>query len=75
MFNPFCDVTHIKAEVFTSIPAKFRDSRRTKWSDPNLQGKEVVCSIEGREGISHHTKRRLGSRRSIRWLAERFEIS
>ena len=47
MFNPFSDITHIKAEVFTSMPAKFRDRRRTKWSDPNLQGKEVVCSIEG----------------------------
>jgi gluconolactonase len=47
MFNPFRDVSRIKAEVFTSMPAKFRNRRRTEWSDPNLQGKEVVCSIEG----------------------------
>ena len=29
------------------MPGKFRSKRRTKWSDPNLQGREVECSIEG----------------------------
>jgi gluconolactonase len=47
MFNPFSEIEHVKAEVFTSMPAKFRNKRRTKWSDPNLQGREVECSIEG----------------------------
>lgn len=47
MLNPFNAVEHIKAEVFTSMPTKFRKRQRTKWSDPNLQGREVECSIEG----------------------------
>src|SRR5262249_47208828 len=47
MFSPFTAVAHVKAEVFTSMPAKFRNKRRTKWSDPNQQGREVDCSIEG----------------------------
>src|ERR1700694_3207774 len=47
MLNPFKQLELIKAQVFTSMPAKFRSRRRTKWSDPNLQGREVECSIEG----------------------------
>ena len=47
MLNPFKQLDLIKADVFTSMPAKFRSKRRTKWSDPNQQGREVECAIEG----------------------------
>lgn len=47
MFNPYQQIELIKAEVFTSMPVKFRNKSRTKWSDPNQQQKEVECSIEG----------------------------
>src|SRR5262249_15502496 len=59
---PFSEINHVKAEVFTSMPAKFRNKRRTKWSDPNLQCREVECSIEGpafdREVHRGHSVRR-----------------
>jgi gluconolactonase len=45
--NPYKQLKLIKAEVFTSMLAKFRSKHRTKWSDPNLQGREAECSIEG----------------------------
>ena len=47
MFNPFKQLELIKAEVFTSMPAKFRKKGRTKWSDPNRQNAEVECFLEG----------------------------
>jgi gluconolactonase len=47
MFNPFKQLELIKAEVFTSMPAKFRKRSRTKWSDPNRQLAEVDCFLEG----------------------------
>ena len=47
MFNPFQKIELIKAEVFTSMPAKFRKKGRTKWSDPNRQNAEVECFLEG----------------------------
>lgn len=47
MFNPFRKLELIKAEVFTSMPAKFRKRGRTKWSDPNRQLAEVECFLEG----------------------------
>jgi gluconolactonase len=47
MFNPFRPLKKIKAEVFTSLPQKFRSKRRTAWSDPNRQGAEVECFLEG----------------------------
>ena len=47
MLNPFKPLEHIKAEVFTSMPAKFRKKGRTKWSDPNRQNVEVECFLEG----------------------------
>ena len=47
MLNPYQQLELIKADVFTSMPAKFRNKSRTKWSDPNQQQKEVECSIEG----------------------------
>ncbi|HXF66137.1 MAG TPA: SMP-30/gluconolactonase/LRE family protein [Burkholderiales bacterium] len=47
MFNPFKPIEKIKAEVFTSLPQKFRKKSRTAWSDPNRQGAEVECFLEG----------------------------
>lgn len=47
MFNPFQPLEKIKAEVYTSMPAKFRKKQRTAWSDPNRQGAEVECFLEG----------------------------
>jgi gluconolactonase len=47
MFNPFQPVGIIKTEVFTSLPGKFRKKSRTAWSDPNRQGAEVECFLEG----------------------------
>ena len=43
MHNPFQPVEKIKAEVFMSMPDKFRKKARTGWSDPNRQGAEVEC--------------------------------
>ena len=47
MFNPFQPIEHIHTEVFMSMPAKFRRKSRTSWSDPNRQGAEVECFLEG----------------------------
>ncbi len=47
MFNPFQPIEKIKTEVYTSMPAKFRKKGRTAWSDPNRQGAEVECFLEG----------------------------
>ena len=47
MFNPFQKLEIIKAEVWTSVPKKFRKRGRTKWSDPNRQNAEVECFLEG----------------------------
>jgi gluconolactonase len=47
MLNPFKPLEIVKAEVFTSLPKKFRNRRRTAWSDPNRQGAEVECFLEG----------------------------
>ena len=47
MFNPFKQLELIKTEVFTSMPAKFRNKSRTGWSDPNRQNAEVECFLEG----------------------------
>jgi gluconolactonase len=47
MFNPFKPLELIKAEVFTSMPHKFRQKGRTQWSDPNRQQAEVECFLEG----------------------------
>ena len=47
MFNPFKQLELIKAEIFTSMPAKFRKKGRTEWSDPNRQLAEVECFLEG----------------------------
>ncbi len=47
MFNPFKQLELIKAEVWTSMPQKFRHKRRTKWSDPNRQNVPIECFLEG----------------------------
>ena len=47
MLNPFKPLEIIKAEVFASMPAKFRKKGRTAWSDANRQGAEVECFLEG----------------------------
>jgi gluconolactonase len=47
MYNPFKPLELIKAEVFMSMPAGFRKKSRTDWSDPNRQGAEVECFLEG----------------------------
>ena len=47
MLNPFKPLELIKAEVFTSLPKQFRNRGRTAWSDPNRQGAEVECFLEG----------------------------
>ena len=47
MFNPFQKLELIQTEVFMSMPAKFRKKQRTSWSDPNRQGAEVECFLEG----------------------------
>jgi gluconolactonase len=46
MYNPFKPLELIKAEVFMSMPAKFRKKSRTEWSDPNRQGAELECFLE-----------------------------
>ena len=47
MHNPFQPVEKIKTEVFSTMPEKFRKKSRTGWSDPNRQGAEVECFLEG----------------------------
>src|ERR1700694_1570223 len=47
MLNPFQEIKKIEVQRFTSVPAKFRKKRRTAWSDPNRQGAEVDCFLEG----------------------------
>jgi gluconolactonase len=47
MFNPFKPLELIKAEVWTSMPHKFRQKRRTTWSDPNRQHVPIECFLEG----------------------------
>jgi gluconolactonase len=47
MLNPFKQLELIKAEVYTSMPKKFRNKSRAAWSDANRQGAEVECFLEG----------------------------
>jgi len=47
MLNPFQEIKTIEVRRFTSLPAKFREKRRTAWSDPNRQGAAVDCFLEG----------------------------
>ena len=47
MLNPFQEIKKIELRRFTALPAKFREKRRTAWSDPNRQGAAVDCFLEG----------------------------
>ena len=47
MMNPFKPPQLIETELFMSMPKKFRRKRRSAWSDPNRQGAEVECFLEG----------------------------
>ncbi len=47
MFNPFKPLELIETEVFTTLPAKYRKKQRSDWADPNRQGAEVECFLEG----------------------------
>jgi gluconolactonase len=47
MFNPFRPLEMIETEVFMSMPEKFRKKARSGWSDPNRQGAEIECFLEG----------------------------
>jgi gluconolactonase len=47
MFNPFQKVKPIEVRRFTSMPAKYRNKRRTAWSDPNRQGAHLDSFLEG----------------------------
>ena len=47
MLNPFKPLQLVKAELFSSMPGKFRKKSRTGWSDPNRQNAEVECFLEG----------------------------
>ena len=45
MHNPFQQVEHIKAEVLTALPARFRRKGRNEWTEANRGG------IAGPDGI------------------------
>ncbi len=47
MYNPLQKIQRIVVRTFTSMPAKFRQKRRTAWSDPNRAGAEVDSFLEG----------------------------
>jgi len=47
MFNPFQPVELIEVEEYCRLPDKFRQKRRSDWSDPNRQGAAVECFLEG----------------------------
>jgi gluconolactonase len=47
MLNPFKQPELIKAELFTSMPKKFRIKGPTAWSAPNRQGAEIDSFLEG----------------------------
>ena len=47
MLNPFQALEKIEVQRFTSLPAKFRKTQRTAWSDPNRQGAALDSFLEG----------------------------
>jgi gluconolactonase len=47
MLNPFQEIKKSEVRAFTSLPAKFRNKRRTAWSDPNRAGAAVDSFLEG----------------------------
>jgi hypothetical protein len=63
MYNPFKPIETIRAEVFTSPPAKYRKKSRTAWSDANRCG-EVECFLEGAAARRRQADLRLVVRRA-----------
>ncbi len=47
MHHPFQQVEHIKAEVHTALPGRFRKKGRNEWTEANRGGIEVECFLEG----------------------------
>lgn len=47
MFNPFQPLQRLEAQLFTRMPEHFRRARKTRWSEYNLQGREIECFLEG----------------------------
>ena len=47
MVNPFGPVEHVEAEIFTSLPARFRTGARSEWGDANRRGAALECFLEG----------------------------
>src|SRR3954469_8491618 len=47
MLNPFQEIRKSEARRFSALPAKFRNKRRTAWSDPNRAGAPVDSFLEG----------------------------
>ncbi len=45
--NPFQQPELIKAEVFASLPSRFRKKARNAWTDANRGGLVVECFLEG----------------------------
>lgn len=47
MHNPFQQIEHIKAEVLTALPGRFRKQGRNEWTEANRGGMAVECFLEG----------------------------
>jgi gluconolactonase len=47
MHNPFQQVEHIRAEVLTALPGRFRKQGRNEWTEANRGGIAVECFLEG----------------------------
>jgi gluconolactonase len=47
VLNPFQQIRKIEVRRFASLPAKYRNKKRTAWSDPNRQGAAVDSFLEG----------------------------
>jgi gluconolactonase len=47
MYNPFQPIEHIRADVLTTLPARFRKKGRNEWTEANRGGVEVECFLEG----------------------------
>ena len=47
MRHPFKETELIKAEVFTTMPGRFRRKGRNAWTEANRGGIEVECFLEG----------------------------
>lgn len=45
--NPFAEIEYRKAEVFTTLPAKYRKKIGNAWTEANRGGMEVECFLEG----------------------------